>query len=176
MSRLSRFMFIVGLVVFLLACNFVTQPIRDAQEVVNTVQSVASAMPLETLQAIATNMPVSTLEAVSSAIPDLEKMFNPQGTPVTDWNNIPIMSDATAGEEYSDTSYSFATPSTASAVKDFYDSKLKDLGWDTLFDSQVSDQGGLLLFQKDNALLTITIATNPDGEKNTIVNFQLISQ
>jgi hypothetical protein len=86
------------------------------------------------------------------------------------------MTDATAGQEYSATSYSFSTPSTASAVKDFYDSKLKDLGWSSLFGSQVSDQGGLLLFQKDNALLTITIVTNPDGAKDTIVNFQFVSQ
>jgi hypothetical protein len=131
---------------------------------------------METLQAFATNMPVQTLEAVGSAIPELEKQFKPQGAPVADWNNIPIMTDATAGQEYSAASYSFSTPSTASAVKDFYDSKLKDLGWSSLLGSQVSDQGGFLLFQKDSAFLTITIATNSDGAKDTIVNFQLISQ
>jgi len=176
MSRLSKFLLLFTLIVFVLACNTVTQPIRDAQEAVETVQSFATAMPLETLQSFATNMPVGTLQSISSAMPNLGDMFNPQGEPVTDWNNIPIMTDATAGQEFSPTSYSFATPSTASAVKDFYDTRLKDLGWGSLFSSQVSDQGGLLLFQKDNAVLTITIATNPDGDKDTIVNFQLISQ
>ena len=176
MSRLTRFSLVFVLIVFILACNTVTRPVRDAQEAVETVQSLATAMPLETLQSFATNMPVETLQAISSAIPNFGDMFNPQGEPVEDWNNIPIMTDATAGQEFSPTSYSFATPSTASAVKDFYDTKLKDLGWGSLFGSQVSDQGGLLVYQKDNALLTMTIATNPDGDKDTIVNFQLISQ
>jgi len=176
MSRLSKFLLLVTLIIFILACNTVTKPITDVQNVASTVESVASALPVETIQAFATNMPIQTLESVASAIPDFGNMFDPQGAPVTDWNNIPIMSDATAGQEFSSTSYSFATPSNASAVKDFYDSKLKDLGWGSLFGSQVSDQGGLLLYQKDNALLTVTIATNADGNKNTIVNFQLISQ
>jgi hypothetical protein len=176
MTRLSKFLLPFTLIVFILACNTVTKPIKDVQNVAGTVESVGSALPVETLKAFATNMPIQTLQAVSSAIPELENQFKPQGAPVTDWNNIPIMTDATAGQEYSSTSYSFSTPSTASAVQDFYDARLKDLGWGSLFGSQVSDQGGLLLFQKDNALLTITIVTNPDGDKDTIVNFQLISQ
>src|SRR6185503_17241472 len=101
MSRLTKFLLVFVLIVFILACNTVTKPFNDAQNVVETAQSFATAMPLETLQSFATNLPSSTLEAMASQIPDLENMFNPQGEPVADWNDIPIMSDATRGQEFS---------------------------------------------------------------------------
>ena len=113
MSRLSKFLLLLTLIVFILACNTVTKPITDVQNGVSTVQSVASSMPIETLQALATNLPVSTLEAVGSAMPDIGDMMNPQGTPVTDWNGIPVMKQATAGQEFPDAkSYSFKATAT----------------------------------------------------------------
>src|SRR5215471_2370700 len=99
MSRLSKVLSLGILLIFILACNAVTQPFKDAQNVVGTAQSVASSMPIETLQALATNMPVSTLEAlpslpaVQTALPNIENMFNPTGQPVSEWNNIPIMKE-----------------------------------------------------------------------------------
>ncbi len=185
MSRLSRFLLLLLLLVVGLACNAVTQPIKNVQNVASTAQSMATDMPnaVSTLQAVATNIPMSTLEALPSsmpaietALPNVEGMFNPQGKPVDTWNNIPIMTDATQGQEFSSTSYSFATPSTATQVQDFYNSKMKDLGWSSMFGSQVSDQGGLLIFQKDKALLTMTIVANPNGDKGVVVNFQLVNQ
>lgn len=176
MSRLSKFLLLMLLIVFILACNTVTKPITDVQNIASTAESFASAMPLETLQSFATNMPIQTLESVASQMPDIANMFNPQGTPVSKWNDIPVMPDATAGQEFSSTSYSFATPSATKDIQDFYNSKLKDLGWSSLFGSQVSDQGGLLLFQKDNSLMTVTIAPSSNGGSNKVVNFQLVSQ
>lgn len=176
MSRLSKYLLLFTLIVFVLACNFVTQPVRDVQNVASTVESVASTMPLETLQAVATNNPVETLQAVSSAMPDIANMFNPKGTPVKEWSSIPVMPDATAGQEFSATSYSFVTPSDAKAIEDFYNSNLKDLGWNSMFGSQVSDQGGFMLFQKDKSTLTVTIAPSSEGGSDKVVNFQLISQ
>ena len=72
MSRLPKFLLILVLVVFVLACNMVTQPIDDVKNLAGTAAVLASSMPVETLQSLATNMPVQTLEAVGSAIPDLE--------------------------------------------------------------------------------------------------------
>jgi hypothetical protein len=176
MSRLSKYLLLVTLIVFILACNTVTKPITDTKNFANTAESFASALPIETFQAFATNMPVSTLEAVASEMPDLTNMFNPQGEPVSEWNGIPIMSDATAGQELSSTSYSFATPSDPKAIEDFYNLKLKDLGWNSMFGSQVSDQGGFMLFQKGQSALTVTIGPSTSGSSDKVVNFQLVSQ
>src|SRR5262245_55783763 len=163
MSRLSRFLLVTSLVVLVLACNFVTQPFRDAQQAVSTVRSVASAMPLETLQSfatsIATSMPVETLEALPSAFPEITNTFNPKGEPVTEWNGIPIMTQATAGQEFDTSTYSFKGDMTVKEVQDFYTAQLKDLGWKESINLPIEGESGLMVFQKDTKFLTITIAT-----------------
>ena len=170
MSRLSRFLLVATLLVFALACNFVTQPIRDAQQAVNTVQSVASALPLETIQAFATSMPIETLvgtaQAVASEMPDFGNMFNPEGQPVSEWNGVPIMSQATAGQEHDANNYSFKFMGTAKEAQDFYDAQMSELGWSSMFSMPGDENGAVLAFQKDSKILTITIVTT---EGSTVV-------
>lgn len=187
MSRLSKVLALVLVIAFVLACNTVTKPITDVQNVASTAQSFATSMPdiASTMQSIATDMPLSTLEAIPSefpgletAMPDFANMFNPQGKPVSEWNGIPIMTEATQGQEFSSTNYSFAVPSTTTTkdIQNFYDAKLKDLGWSSMFGSTVSDQGGLLIYQKDNSLLTMTIAPSTSGNSDRVVNLNLVAQ
>ncbi|HEU4745734.1 MAG TPA: hypothetical protein VFS61_10880 [Anaerolineales bacterium] len=172
MSRLSKILSLIVLLVFLLACNFVTQPLNDAQNLSQTAQAVASSLPIETLQAaasqIASAIPaetlqalpsaVPTLEALASALPDFGNMFNPQGTPVQDWRGIPILPEATAGQEFSENNtYSFKANVTAKDIQDFYNEKLAALGWSQPFSLPIESEGGLMVFRKDNNSLAITI-------------------
>ena len=168
MSRLSKFLMVLGLIVFVLACNFVTQPIRDVQDIAGTAQSFATALPVETLQALASAIPAETLqalpsvgptlEALASALPDFGSYFNPQGTPVAEWNGIPIMSQATAGQEFDTNTYSFKVEVTAKEVQDFYNAQLTDLGWTQPFSMPGGADAALMLFEKDDKTLTITVA------------------
>jgi hypothetical protein len=172
MSRLSKFLSLTIVIVFLLACNFVTQPIQDAQNLAETAQSVATLIPIETLQAlpsaIASVIPEETLQALPSAIPSLEalatnvgNMFDPQGTPVQEWNGIPIMPQATAGQEFSEnSSYSFKFTGTTQEVQDFYVDQLTPLGWSQPFSFPVEAEGGILTFGKDDTTLLITITAS----------------
>jgi len=162
MPRPSKFLLVFVWILFILACNFVTQPIKDVQNVASTVESVASALPVETLQSLATNLPVGTLEALPSSIPDFGNFFNPQGTPVAKWNGIPIMPEATAGQEFDASTYSFKVDATVKEVQDFYNAQLKELGWEQPFNLPAQGDGGLMVFQKDNHILTITL-TSIDG-------------
>jgi len=160
MSRISRVLFLLVLLVSVLACNAIARPINQAQDVVETAQSFATALPVETLQSLATSMPVETIEAMASEIPDLENFnyFDPQGTPVTEWKEIPIMPQATVGQEFADTNtYSFKADVTPQEVKEFYDGKLTDLGWNSVFSLPVADDGGILSYSKDSSILTVTI-------------------
>ena len=172
MSRLSRILCLIVLLVFLLACNFVTQPLNDAQNLAQTAQAVASSLPVETLQAaasqIASAIPQETLQALPSAIPTLQalasslpdfgNMFDPQGTPVQEWRGIPILPEATAGQEFSENNtYSFKANVTAKDVQDFYTEKLEALGWNQPFSLPIQAEGGLLVFQKEQSSLAITI-------------------
>jgi len=159
MSRLTKYLLVFVLIVFILACNTVTKPIKDVQNVAGTAQSFASAMPLETLQSLATNMPVQTLESVASQMPDFGNMFNPQGEPVAEWNGVPIMTQATAGQEHDKSNYSFKFTGTAKEASDFYNTEMVKLGWSSMFSMPGDANGAILAFQKDSKLMTVTIVT-----------------
>src|SRR5574341_396589 len=170
MSRVSKFLMVLGLILFVLACNFVTQPIRDVQDVAETAQSLASALPIETLQALPSALPLETLQALPSVEPTLEALatdfgnfFNPQGTPVAEWNGIPIMPQATAGQEFDSTTYSFKATATVKEAQDFYKEKLSALGWTQAFNLPGEAAGAIMIFQKEDKTLTITIASQEDS-------------
>lgn len=159
MSRLSKYLLLSILIVFVLACATVTQPIEDVQNIAGTAQSFATALPVETLKALASQVPVETLQALPSEMPDFEGYVNPQGTPVSEWKGIPIMPQATAGEEFTDTpTYSFKADATVQEAQDFYNTQLVDLGWSSFFSLPSDANGAIQAFQKDNNILTVTIA------------------
>lgn len=169
MSRLSRFLLISIIVVFVLACNFVTQPLNDAQNLAQTAQALGTTIPIETLQAlpslIPSVIPEETLQALPSALPSVEAFatdfgnsLDPQGTPVQEWKGVPIMPQATAGEEFNESNtYSFRVNATAQEVQEFYSKELTDLGWNQPFEVPLEADGGLLMFGKDNSSLMILI-------------------
>ncbi len=173
MTRFNKFLSLSILILFILACNTVTKPIGDAQDLAGTAQAIASSMPIETLQAMASQIPVETLQALPSAMPTFEAlasqiapigdMFNPQGTPVSEWNGIPVMTQATAGQDFPDTkSYSFKANATVKEAEDFYKAELEQLGWSSLVNMPSDANGAIILFNKDGSTLTITIAES-DG-------------
>jgi len=165
MSRLTKILFIPALVVFVLACSTVTQPFNNVKNGVSTAESVASSMPnvASTVESIATNMPVETLQALSTSFPDVGNMFNPQGTPVKEWNGVPIMTQATAGQEFTtEKSYSFKATATVKDAEDFYNAELVKLGWSSTFTMPSSAQGAVLVFSKDKSILTVTITSQSD--------------
>lgn len=164
MSRLSKYVLLLTVIVFILACNTVTQPVRDAQEAVETVQSFATAMPLETIQSFATNMPVETIQAVSSALPNFGNLFDPQGEPVAEWKSIPIMPQATAGQEHDANNYSFKFTGTVKEASDFYNNNtMSGLGWSPMLSMPGDENGALLVFQKDSNIVTITVTAQGDA-------------
>ena len=164
MSRLSKFLMVLGLIVFVLACNFVTQPIQDVQNLAGTAQSFATSLPIETLQALASAIPAETLQALPSMAPTLQafatdfgNLFNPQGTPVTEWNGIPIMSQATAGQEFDANNYSFKATATATEAQEFYNAQLTNLGWTQSFSMPAGAEAALMSFEKEDKTLIITV-------------------
>lgn len=160
MTRVSKVLALLVLLVFVLACSFVTQPIKDVQNIAGTAESLATSLPIETLQALPSAIPVETLQALPSSIPELENFnyFNPQGEPVPVWKDIPIMSEATVGQEYENSTYSFKVDATPQEIQEYYDSQLTDLGWKSVFNLPIESEGGLLSYSKGDSFLTVTIA------------------
>lgn len=168
MSRLFKPLALIVLVLFVLACNAVTQPFNQAQGFAETAQALGTAIPVETLQSFVTQIPAETfealpsmaptLEAFASQLPDFSSYFNPQGTPVSEWNQIPVMPQATAGQEFTDTNtYSFKVNATIKEVQDFYNAQLPPLGWSSFFNMPADANGSIQVFQKDENILTITM-------------------
>lgn len=158
MSRISRVLLLVLLIVFMLACNFVTRPLNQAQDAVETVQSLATAIPLETLQAFPSAIP----NIDPSAIPNLENMADPQSEPLSEWNGIPIMPAATAGDE-STGIYSYKADATVTEVFDYYKAEMVAQGWTEFFSMPDTGSGALMTFEKDDHLATITITSEGNG-------------
>jgi hypothetical protein len=171
MSRPSKILALTVILVFLLACNFVTQPVNDVQNLAKTAQALGTAIPIETLQALPSLIPAETLqalpsamptfEALASALPNFENMFNPQGTPVQEWRGVPVLPQATAGQEFPENNtYSFKANATAKEVQDFYNEKLPPLGWSQPFPFPFEAEGGIIVFRKEQSSLTITVTSS----------------
>jgi hypothetical protein len=162
MSRLSKFLLLIVLIVFVLACNFVIQPIDDVQNLAGTAESIASAFPIETLQALPSALPLETIQA---GIPTA----NPQGTPLSEWNEIPIMSQATAGQEFNEgLVYSFKVNTSTQEVQDYYNNELANRGWSPTISLPGDENVAIMLFSKDSSFLTITV-TFSDGESLVVL-------
>lgn len=146
MSKVARFALLSVLVVTGLACGLISNPISGAQNFASTAEAIASSIP-------------SALPSGVPNIPDVTKFMNPSGKPVADWNGIPIMTQAKAGEEFDKNTYSFrASGITATDVQTFYTDKLKAAGWSTTLSTVAGSAGGLMIFSKGSSVLTITIA------------------
>jgi len=172
MSRLYKFLLLSVLLIFVLACNLITNPLNDVGNAASTAQAFASEMPMETLQALATTVPVQTIEALPSALPDVGNYFDPSGTPVEQWNGIPIMPEATVGEEFGENTYSYTAPVTATDVQTFYNQSMEDLGWTSPFGFQASEEGGIMFFQNDSDFVTITVTPDQDDSDSVDVILQ----
>ena len=172
MSRLLKLLLVTILALFILACGLITGPISDIENAASTAESFASALPVETIEAFTTAIPLQTLEALPSAIPDVGNYFDPTGTPVDQWNDIPVMPQATAGEEFGESTYSYTVPAPASDVQAFYTQKLEELGWTSALNFPISDEGGLLSFQKDNDFVIITISPDQNDSNSVDVILQ----
>ena len=157
MSRTTKILLLVMLVVFTLACNAIDQRVNQVQDIAKTAEAIGTAIPIETLQALPSAMPVETLEAISTSMPDFGNMFDPKGEPVAEWKSIPIMPQATAGQENDANNYSFKFTGTVKEASDYYNDELVKLGWTTMFSMPGDENGGILAFQKDSSVLTVTI-------------------
>ncbi len=157
MSRLFKVSMFAMVLVFLLACSLVTNPINDVKNTASTAQAIVTDV-----SNLATTIPFSTLEALPSEIAQIGNYFDPQGTPVSEWNGIPIMPQATAGQEFDANNYSFKFTGTAKDASDFYNSNLGNAGWSPMVTTS-DEQGALLVYSQGDKFLTVTVSSVEDG-------------
>jgi hypothetical protein len=86
----------------------------------------------------------------------------PSGKPEEEWEGIPIMPDAIAGEEDA-ANYIFTIEATPEEIQAFYEQKMSRLGWNLLGSGQGTTDALLLIFIKDAATFSIAVIPQPDG-------------
>ena len=96
-----------------------------------------------------------TLQALTAGTPNA---FNSTDKPLSNWNGIPIMPRATAGQQVNDTTYAFRVPVDSGTIESFYSNTLKSQGWN------MQDSGTWLgmQFTKDKNTLLVTLAPAVD--------------
>ena len=83
--------------------------------------------------------------------------FSSTDKPLSDWNGIPIMPQATAGQHVNDTTYAFRVPVDTGTIESFYSNTLKSQGWN------LEDNRWLgLKFTRDKNTVLVTMAPAAD--------------
>lgn len=137
----------------ILACSFITAPISGAQNLASTAEALATSIP-------------SDLEGFPDVpgVPDVTAFLHPIGEPVEEWRGIPIMPEASAGEEFGHDTYGYTLLSlTGIEVEEFYDAELEALGWSSPMRTNVGTAGGYMLFTKGTKALSIMV-TKSEGD------------
>jgi hypothetical protein len=102
-----------------------------------------------------------TYEVVAIGIPAssaaTEEIDLPSGTPLTDWEGIPIMPGAISGEVSAEDIYQFTTQATVDEIASYYETELASLGYQL---AGSDDQGGYmqLSFSNGTAMVLVFIA------------------
>ncbi len=113
----------------------------------------ATPVPTPVVDATATSIARTFKEMSSGALSD----FNSTEKPLANWKNIPIMSQATAGQAVDPNRYSFRVPVDTGTIASFYSDKLKPQGW------EIKDQLSWgIEFTKDKSTLLVTMAPYSD--------------
>lgn len=118
------------------------------------VQLTSTATAIPTLVATVTRIPSPS----PSPVPATE---SPQTQSASEWNGIPIMPGAIAGEG-DEEGYVFTIHATPAQVQEYYHLELEKLGWQ-LSSQEDGDSSMTLLFMNNtSATLTVSIVSKGD--------------
>jgi hypothetical protein len=128
----------------------------------NLIQPNPTGIPTLTLTAVPTLVLTNTLLPPTET-PDAAAALVPEGQPASEWNGIPIMPDAIAGEGDQE-SYVFTIKATPQQVQDYYQLELGKLGWQP-FGTGEGNSTSLMLMFTNNASATLTISIIAKGDE-----------
>jgi hypothetical protein len=173
MKTLRKTLIVIPMLVFILACQALTRPLEQVKDTTGTAAAYATQAGevVTQVSGLATEIaPFETLMPDPSAMPEIPgNIFDPQSPPLSEWNGIPIMPQASAGEE-SEGMYVFKIAATSQEIQDFYNAQLPNLGWETTV-SLPMEGTAILLYSKGSQMLSVTIM--PAESKETIVMITL---
>lgn len=82
----------------------------------------------------------------------------------TNWEGIPIMPNATEGEQVTPSSYDFTVKASAEEAQYFYETELGKLGWKMLsIQEDEESKSVIMVFSKDSKTVECMFWSLPDG-------------
>lgn len=149
MLKVRKFL-LVSIVLLSLACGLFAQTLPGTQTPVqintataaftSTPEATATLIPLATVMStqVSTATASATIDSMattleaemgsSAALTNISQYFHPVGTSLASWHAIPIMQQATAGQEFQANIYSYITAATLDQARQFYAGKAQSLG------------------------------------------------
>ena len=155
MKIISKAVFLSLLVALLASCSsFAPKPTE-------TPIPTETQAPTSTITPEPTNTPTNTpVPPTETPAAPLLKM--PVGEPADEWEGIPVMPGAIAGEGDS-AGYSFTIEATPEEIQAFYEQELAKLGWNMFASGQGATDTVLLMFMQGADIFSLSIIPQPDG-------------
>ena len=144
---------LLGLVLSTLACS-------------SFVQATPTPIPTPTITVTPSPVPTATQNPTNTALQptetqDVISALVPVGEPDSEWNGIPIMPDAIAGQGDAG-GYRFIIQASPDEIQEYYERQLRKLGW-TLLGSGQGDTGAvIMIFTGNDGTLRVSIFEHKD--------------
>lgn len=133
------------------------------------IQPTPTAVPTPTFTVIPTftaTVPPTNTELPPTKTPDVLSELISQGQPASEWNGIPIMPNAVAGEGDKE-SYAFTVKAMPHQIKEYYQVELGKLGWRSFV--QGNGDSSLILMFMNNASETLTLSLIVMGNQSLVL-------
>jgi hypothetical protein len=128
-----------------------------------TMASCTFTAPEPTLTATFTPLPTETPLPTATKTPlpptpteDIAAALVPVGTPDAEWNGIPIMPEAIAGEG-DDGGYTFTVQATPEEIQAYYERELTGLGFGLLAAGDGENGSLMLIFMKGAETISVSV-------------------
>ena len=157
MKTIGKVTTLFVLLVTLASCSSFAPKPTETPVPTETSSPIPTDTPAPTDTPTPTQTPVPPTET-----PEAPGLTMPSGEPASEWEGIPIMPDAIAGEG-DKKGYSFTINASADEIQTFYQKELAKLGWNMFASGQSETDTVLLIFLKDTATLSLSIIPQPDG-------------
>ena len=170
MSNIRKMLIVIPVLLFVLACQLVTQPLKDVESGAATAKAFATQAGgfVTEVQGMATQAQgfATQAEGVTTQIAPFETMaatefpsglFDPSSPPLKSWKDIPVMPEAVAGDE-ADGMYAYKLNVASDKVQSFYSTQLPSGGWKQTYNIPTTDGIGISVYSKGSNILTITVS------------------
>ncbi len=158
---MKRRFLLVPFVLLMLGCGLITQavaPTETLQSPPTTAPPSNTPLPTPTIEIIDTPIPSATVvstatlaslpsfsfpgfDIMTTKLQNVQQFFDPSGSPVKTWNDIPIMSQAIAGQDFGNGVYSYKANATLDQAITFYN-KFEPAGAPSLMQNTGTAQTG----------------------------------